>query len=177
MSKVSESFSKLFGILNKNLKLLIGIIIFLVAVSIAYLAFKVITTPKGDDQFSVTLTRGACFGSCPVYMVSIDGKGIVNYKGNNFVKVKGEHIYVVDVNNAIKLRDYLRKENFFSFKNRYEQNATDLPSFTLVVKDQGQTKQIYVYGSKQIDDTIPGVLFDMADAVDTAAEDKSFVVR
>jgi Domain of unknown function (DUF6438) len=37
----------------------------------------------------VKLERTSCFGECPVYSVTIDGRGNVTYDGEQFVRVKG----------------------------------------------------------------------------------------
>jgi hypothetical protein len=38
---------------------------------------------------TVHLERHACYGTCPVYTVTIHGDGRVEYSGENYVKVKG----------------------------------------------------------------------------------------
>lgn len=38
---------------------------------------------------SMTLERTVCFGTCPSYIVTVNGDGTVNYGGRDFVKVKG----------------------------------------------------------------------------------------
>jgi hypothetical protein len=38
----------------------------------------------------ITLERGACFGTCPVYKLSIFADGRVEYDGKEFVKLKGK---------------------------------------------------------------------------------------
>ncbi len=38
----------------------------------------------------ITLERTQCFGSCPVYKLTVYGDGRVVYEGGGFVKIKGE---------------------------------------------------------------------------------------
>ncbi|HPF69224.1 MAG TPA: DUF6438 domain-containing protein [Candidatus Krumholzibacteria bacterium] len=46
---------------------------------------------------SVTLSRGGCFGTCPVYTVTIDGTGHVSWEGQYYVAVEGAAEADVDV--------------------------------------------------------------------------------
>jgi hypothetical protein len=38
----------------------------------------------------ITLSRTECFGSCPIYSVTIHGDGRVDWRGEKFVEAKGE---------------------------------------------------------------------------------------
>jgi hypothetical protein len=57
----------------------------------------VLSACGGDDQentavpgdFSVTLQRNVCFGTCPVYTASVDASGLVQYDGTRCVAVIG----------------------------------------------------------------------------------------
>lgn len=42
-----------------------------------------------DAEVAVTLERGACFGACPIYKVTIYTDGTVVYEGERFVEVEG----------------------------------------------------------------------------------------
>ena len=35
---------------------------------------------------SITLERGACFGTCPIYQVSVASDGTVRFEGFNYTK-------------------------------------------------------------------------------------------
>lgn len=50
-------------------------------------AGEVATVPA---DFSIRLTRGACEGPCPVYSVSVDSQGRVQWQGKQFVRRKGK---------------------------------------------------------------------------------------
>ncbi len=46
-----------------------------------------------DKSLIITLERGACYGMCPVYSLTIYGNGKVVYKGDMFVKVAGKIVF------------------------------------------------------------------------------------
>ena len=41
--------------------------------------------PTADSAARITLERGPCFGTCPVYSVTLDGSGAVLFEGRRFV--------------------------------------------------------------------------------------------
>src|SRR6185436_11964809 len=47
-------------------------------------------TPGVPPDTSIRLERTACFGECPVYVVTIDARGNVTFEGRHFVRVEGK---------------------------------------------------------------------------------------
>ena len=47
------------------------------------------TTYQQNPTSKITLNRGACFGSCPFYDLTIDGNGYAVFKGKKFVEKLG----------------------------------------------------------------------------------------
>jgi hypothetical protein len=56
--------------------------------------------PKDLRSVSVTLKRTACYGTCPVYTVSIDGSGLVEYLGEFHVDIPGTQAGSVPLRNS-----------------------------------------------------------------------------
>ena len=50
--------------------------------------------PSASDR--LTLTRGPCFGACPMYTVTAWGDGRVEFEGRQFVEKTGTHTATVD---------------------------------------------------------------------------------
>src|SRR4030081_2844013 len=50
---------------------------------------KAIFTKTAGNLGLITLERGPCFGTCPIYKVTIASDGAVAFEGRNFVKTKG----------------------------------------------------------------------------------------
>ncbi len=55
------------------------------------------------EDVRIKLTRGPCFGSCPVYSVEILGGGTVLYDGQAFVSVEGVRSSVVGREQLLEL--------------------------------------------------------------------------
>ena len=66
-------------------------------------------------DFSITLKRTACLGSCPDYEVTILGNGRVRYQGNAYVRVEGVRERITPIPNVQKLVKRLQLEHFFQW--------------------------------------------------------------
>ena len=51
-------------------------------------------TPSASDQIS--MTRGPCFGACPMYTVTVWGDGRVQFEGDRFVAQTGARSKTID---------------------------------------------------------------------------------
>jgi hypothetical protein len=97
-------------------------------------------------DFQISLDRGACFGTCPVYSLTVSGNGSVSYTGLSFVTVEGDQEASLSPDVVAQLFQAVVSADFFGLDDRYEVLATDLPSITTTVTMDGQTKTIYHYG-------------------------------
>ncbi len=104
------------------------------------------STPT-DPVLFVSFERGWCLGTCPVYGLTIQADGIVEYQGINFVKVEGKRSSKITFNQIKELVTAINEADFFSLQDHYAILATDLPSITLTITLNGRTKSIFHYGS------------------------------
>ena len=89
-------------------------IVFLVFILLA------LTVPAGAyDPRSVVigLERGPCYGTCPVYGVTIYGDGTVRYNGTNHVRVKGSQTAVIAPERVKALIDEIERSGFFNLRD------------------------------------------------------------
>ncbi|MGI0019926.1 MAG: DUF6438 domain-containing protein [Nitrososphaera sp.] len=121
------------------------------AVGIAFVVmFSLFAIPsgfRGDvENVVITLERTPCFGFCPSYHVAVYGNGTVVYEGRDFVEVKGEQRSEIPQQDVKELIDEFYAADFFSLRDRYEAQITDLPSQTTSITIDGTTKTVYRYG-------------------------------
>ena len=97
----------------------------------------------------VTLERGPCFGTCPVYRVSLSGNGRVQFVGTRFVSRLGTDSARVDPENVAGLVRSLETAGFFSLAEGYVPDAsacgayrTDAPTVTISVQGSGHDKTV-----------------------------------
>lgn len=126
-----------------------------------------------SNDFTISITRGPCFGFCPAYTLKITAKGDAIYTGESNTAVDGQTIdYRVDKDDVGKLVAKVEELGFFNLKDRYENKfVTDLPSQEITVVSNGKTKTIYMYG---LDDDIPEGLNDLAELIDEIGNADSY---
>ena len=120
----------------------------LLAVATMVLSFALMThaqAPISKDQITeVTLERTGCFGTCPIYKVTVRRDGTISYNGKQYVELKGAYegtVYGFD-----RLAQLIIASGYFKLKDNYASNATDLPSAVTTVVAKGQRKTITNYG-------------------------------
>ncbi len=120
-----------------------------------------------DGQVAITLERTACFGTCPVYTVTIYTDGTVVYNGLQFVDVKGEQTSSIDPATVEQLIAGFEAAGYFDWNDSYtDMHVTDQPTITTSVTRDGVTKQIVRYAG---DDSAPLALPYLENWIDTAA--------
>lgn len=145
-----------------------------IAVGVAFIAlFSVIPIPsgfRGDiEDVVISLERTRCFGVCPAYTVTIYGDGTVVYEGVDFVKVKGTQTAQIPQEDVRELVDDFYAAGFFQLRDRYEQQASDLPSQTTSITIDGTTKTVFRYGFE------PARLVELEDRIDEVAGTEKWV--
>ena len=101
------------------------------------------------DTDTVSLERGPCFGTCPVYRVSLDRAGNVRFEGHRFVADSGISTAIVPREQAESLFVELETADYFDFADSYRSGdpvctryATDLPTVITEVHLRGRTKRV-----------------------------------
>lgn len=113
---------------------------------------------------SITLKRGMCYGTCPVYSVTIRSDGTVQYVGEKYVKEIGPKDSSITSEEFTSLKATIESSGFFTFNDAYRKvDMTDMPSATITVTIGDKTKQIEHYHG---DSTAPQQLTDLEDAID-----------
>jgi hypothetical protein len=102
--------------------------------------------PPEDPSFRITLDRGACFGSCPVYSVEVGADGQVIFRGarsraGTSVACLGERRWRVSADDVAKLEAQVDGIGFFQYRDAY-MGPPDLPAYTVTVTRHGQTKTV-----------------------------------
>jgi acetamidase/formamidase len=106
---------------------------------------------KGNGD-SITLERTACFGTCPIYKLTIASDGSVTFQGQRFTKTTGTAKGKITADDFRQLVSEFEKINYFSLPDRYApgtpvcpQMITDLPSANTSIKLKGKMKSVSHY--------------------------------
>jgi hypothetical protein len=111
--------------MKKIYSLLFISIIFLILTSFS-------ASAEDDDDFTIRLSRSACFGHCPVYELSITSDGKVIYNGHEYVKMTGTHTATLSTEKINELVKAFKDAGFFSFTT-YSGGINDVPPVTISV--------------------------------------------
>ena len=103
-----------------------------------------VETPAGGTM--ITLERTACFGTCPIYTVSIDENGRILYNGLDFVTATGEQTAEIDPQQVQELVDFMVNGGYFDLEDAYTNRLiTDMPSAITSLTVNGKAKRIEHY--------------------------------
>ncbi len=112
----------------------------------------------------ITLERTPCYGLCPVYKLTIYGKGRVVYEGEMFVKVTGKRTSTVSKRKIRQLISEFERIDYYSLKDSYEEYfVTDSSSALTSITIDGETKAIAHYHG---DINAPEELSELEDKID-----------
>ena len=93
----------------------------------------------------IEMSKTACFGKCPVYTISIDGKGNAVYTGKQNVDKIGEYKKTFSAEEVNALIDAFEKSNFWDYEDEYTEKVTDVPTTYISYTRGTKTKKIKDY--------------------------------
>ena len=101
---------------------------------------------EAESDAVITLERSACFGTCPVYTVSILADGTVIYDGERFVSVTGRQTGEIAPETVGAMVAALNDAGYFNWNDAYEtQTVSDLPTVITSVTSADATHRIVRY--------------------------------
>ena len=122
----------------------------------------------GVEITSITLRRGACFGTCPIYEVTLRADGTASWDGERFVDRLGQYTGEVDRNDYGRLAAFVQRAGFFDWDPEYLADVTDLPDYVLTVEAGGQSTSVRQNGTDEPPDfwVIAALVDHQADAIE-----------
>lgn len=101
-------------------------------------------TTKDLDQLDprIEMFKGPCFGSCPVYKLTIYEGGVVAYEGQQFTNRIGLYTKLLDQTTYRNLIKDFESSNFWNFQNAYKAQIPDLATVTISFHDGEQSKSV-----------------------------------
>ena len=119
---------------------------------------------KAEERVFLEMTRTRCFGTCPAYEVRVYTSGKVEYKGEDFVPLKGEKTFNLSEEELKRIQKELDGLNFFELEDRYYKDVTDLPTtYISYYTPEKEKKVMDYYGApaklKQFEDVLQEIIF------------------
>ena len=129
--------------------------------------------PPFDRSFRVTLERGGCFGTCPVYSVAVAADGTVDFDGGDYVFVRGRHRTRIDPDAVRRLYELARRADFFSLRASYRAGVTDSATYVTTIEAGGRRWTLEDYVGETVG--MPSIVRRLEDAIDEAAETRRWI--
>ena len=153
------------------------------ALSLALASTPAACSSRSPDDFvksgaSVTLTRGPCYGKCPIYTVKLAADGAVEFSGHRFVGTCGTAQGRVAPDVWAQLMGQFHRARFFELEDAYDETslprqcATDHAHTTTSIRVGNEVKQI-VHSAGCRD--VPPELTALEDAIDAAAGSQKWI--
>lgn len=96
---------------------------------------KNIRNTEIPDNFYVEISKGACFGTCPIFDISVDASGEVVYRPERFAPDSTEFQQNLSKKDLKALVHLLKSANLNKYKSAYDNpNISDLPMTELACK-------------------------------------------
>ena len=103
--------------------------------------------PKQPNISQIDFKADACFGTCPIFTMTILNDGTANYDARLYNERQGQFRTIVRKPQLDSLLAYIANADFFSLKENYSTPITDQPTYILTVKlKNGKSKTIEDYG-------------------------------
>lgn len=80
-----------------------------------------------NDDIRFSLSKGACFGKCPVYTLTIYQNRLAVFEGINFTNKQGVHQRTIAKKEFKRLEKLFSSSNFDKFQKEYKSDLVDLP--------------------------------------------------
>lgn len=90
----------------------------------------------------VEISKGPCYGRCPVFTLTIYQDGIASYQGERFTDRVGLYVKRLDKEVFANLEKEFRDANLWQYQNVYKSRIADLQSVTLTYYEEGDIKAI-----------------------------------
>jgi len=90
----------------------------------------------------IVLSKGACFGDCPVYTLTIYNSGLMKFNGVRYTNMDGKHERQLTEKDYVSLVKTFDKANIWQYEDVYDMQIADLPTISISYVDDEKTKTI-----------------------------------
>ncbi len=109
---------------------------------------------KIPDDLLVTLERKGCYGTCPIYILTVKADGSVLFEGKGFTKIVGKAEAKISKDKIEELIKEFENADYFNLNGKYDSKncyqVTDNPSAITSIQINGKQKSVdHYYGCEQ----------------------------
>jgi hypothetical protein len=113
----------------------------------------------------IELRKTVCYGTCPIYQMTINGSGEMTFNGERFTDKIGNFTKTLNEEETKSIFTTLESFQWLQFKDRYPAQVSDLPSTIIHFRYKDIDKTIVIIGEHPaILDVIDDKLSNMANS-------------
>lgn len=101
-----------------------------------------ISSSNIDEKITISLIRTACFGTCPIYELSIQANGMVNYTGKGFVDNLGEFKGQIKTAKTKALFQKINTYDWEAYPEKFPIDNVDFPQWKLIYDSPMLKKEV-----------------------------------
>lgn len=104
------------------------------------------TRNQDPNTASIFFSRTACYGTCPIYTMTITGDGVATFEGERFTDKIGIFTKQLTEIETKTLFEDLSAYSWSEFKDEYPASVSDLPSILYHFSNSNIDKKVIVSG-------------------------------
>jgi hypothetical protein len=108
-----------------------SLLLFLLAGLFSSCSSKKIPRDLSELEIKIELNKGPCYGTCPVYTLTIYEKGILEYHGIQNVDKMGYFVKRMEKEAFNELINSFETADLTQYEDRYRNPVSDFPTFKL----------------------------------------------
>ncbi|MCB9263127.1 MAG: hypothetical protein H6607_12195 [Flavobacteriales bacterium] len=101
---------------------------------------------KAQKNANILFQKTACYGTCPIFKMTIDGSGLATYTGERFVSKVGTYSKQLSKEETESIYKAMKEIRWDTLKKEYPAHVSDLPSVILGYHFKKINKEVVVSG-------------------------------
>lgn len=98
--------------------------------------------PQGKRDKVIEMSKGPCYGNCPVYTLTVFGNGLASYKGERNTDRLGTYVKKLDKAQMERLRREFKNANLWQYRDVYTGRIPDMQSVTITYFEGDRKKTV-----------------------------------
>lgn len=90
----------------------------------------------------IEMSKGPCYGTCPIFTITVYDNGVVAYKGERFTTKNGLSIKILKKAEYESLLKAFKDTDLWKYKDVYRSQIPDLQTVTMTYYEEGDIKSI-----------------------------------
>lgn len=121
----------------------------------------------------IEISKGPCYGPCPVFKMTIYRGGLAVYEGQKYTEKEGMHTKTLTVDQIDKLQAECQRANLWQYPDAFRSKQPDLPTVTIIYYEQDNNNYKTVVGKEGR----PEAIMNIEAMLDKIAESGGWVVK